>query len=112
MWQSNESYRYKNIALSDNNYFNSLFVLLESLTLLLLLNYYKHILQRLGSSVHLVLCDTKNKVVKSKSLATLNPTSEYCVKVSRSDITYCWKIIHCQELIFRSTYHMLIAHLP
>jgi hypothetical protein len=36
--------------------------------------YDKCNLQRLGSNVHLVMCHTKNALVKSNSVATLNPT--------------------------------------
>jgi hypothetical protein len=70
-------------------------------------------LQRLHSNVQLVMCHTINVLVKSNSLATLNPTSKHFVKVSQKDLIYCCKNIHPQkELVFHYTHHMLIAQIP
>jgi hypothetical protein len=44
-------------------------------------------LQRLGSNVHRVLCHTKNALVKSSSVATLNPSRAHSVMVSQKVIT-------------------------
>jgi uncharacterized membrane protein (GlpM family) len=40
-------------------------------------------LQRLNSNVHLVMCHTKNALVKSNTLAALNPTWAHFVMVSQ-----------------------------
>jgi hypothetical protein len=77
------------------------------------IDIYIYNLQRLHIYVHLAMCHTNNIVVKSDSLATLNPTSTHFVMVSQKDITYCCKNIHPQgELAFHYTHRMLIAQLP
>jgi hypothetical protein len=66
-----------------------------------------------ASNVHLVMCHTKNALVKSNSVATLNPTWAHFVMVSQKVITYCYKNIHPQvHLVIQYTHHMLIAQLP
>jgi hypothetical protein len=70
-------------------------------------------LQRLGSNVHLVMCHTKNALVKSNSVATLNPTWAHSVMVLQIFITYRCKNIHPQvHIVIQYTHHMLIAQLP
>jgi hypothetical protein len=76
-------------------------------------NLWKCNLQRLGNNVHLVMCHTKNALVKWNSVATLNPTWAHFVMFSQKVITYCCKNIHPQvHLSILYTHHMLIAQLP
>jgi hypothetical protein len=78
-----------------------------------LVSYYKYNLQRLGSGIELVVCHTKNELVKSNSLANLNLTSKPCVTMSQRDSTYFLEEYPLSRtLVFHYSYHMLIAHLP
>jgi hypothetical protein len=70
-------------------------------------------LQRLGSNVHPVMCHTTNALVKSNSVASLNPTWAHFVMVSQKVVTYCCKNIQpLVHLVIQYTHHMLIAQLP
>jgi hypothetical protein len=58
------------------------------------------------------MCHTTIALVKSNSVATLNPTWAHFVMVSEKVITYCCKNIHPQvHLVIQCTHHMLIAQL-
>jgi hypothetical protein len=71
--------------------------------------YDKCNLQRLGSNIHLVMCHTKNALVKSNSVVTLNPTWAHFVMVTQKVITYCSKNIHPQiHLVIQYTHPMHI----
>jgi hypothetical protein len=68
---------------------------------------------KLGSNVHLFMHNTKNALVKSNSVETLNPTWAHFVMVSQKVITYCFKNIHPQvHIVIQYTSHMLITQLP
>jgi hypothetical protein len=59
------------------------------------------------------MCHIKDALVKSNSVATLNPTWAHFVMVTQKVIMYCCKNIHPQgHLVIRHTHHMLIAQLP
>jgi hypothetical protein len=68
-------------------------------------------LQGLDNNIHLVMCHTNTELVKSNTLAALNPTSAHFLMVPQKDITYYCKNDHPQgRFVLHPAHHMQTVH--